>query len=548
MKTASKLFALVVVAAIGGGGYWWWQKREAETQAIVFRTAKVDKGNLVASVSASGTLNAVVSVQVGSQVSGQIKEVLVDFNSEVKKDQLIARIDPETFEYRVRQAQADVDAARASTLTSQASIAAQRAEVARVSANLAEAKRDFERKKNLVEKQFISASEGEKAEAIYQAQVAQLDAAKAQANVTEAQSKNTLAIVAQREAALAQARIDLERTQIKAPVDGIVVKRSIEPGQTVAASLSSPELFVIAQSLRDMQVDTSIDEAEIGRMRVGLRATFTVDSFPGRTFQGEVKQVRKAALVVSNVVTYTVVVSAANPDLALVPGMTANVRLIIAEKQDVRKVSNAALRFRPPGAAPEGTAPESQSQSVSSGTVAVAPAAPAAAAAAGGGQGGPGGAQRAQRERLIKELGLDADQQTKLEDIYTGMRERFMGLREMPEAERTKAQARIREEMREKISAILKPEQKPKYEALANAAAAARSGGTSAAPTRGRVYINGEDGKPKLVQVRLGLTDGTMTELIGEDLKEGDLVLTGVASGGASGAPAKAQTGPRLPF
>ena len=502
----------------------------------------------MASVSASGTLNAVVSVQVGSQVSGQIKEVLVDFNSEVKKDQLIARIDPETFEYRVRQAQADVDAARASTLTSQASIAAQRAEVARVSANLAEAKRDFERKKSLVEKKFISASESEKAEAIYLAQVAQLDSAKAQANVTEAQSKNTLAIVAQREAALAQARIDLERTQIKAPVDGIVVKRSIEPGQTVAASLSSPELFVIAQSLRDMQVDTSIDEAEIGRMRTGLRATFTVDSFPGRTFQGEVKQVRKAAQVVSNVVTYTVVVSAANPDLALVPGMTANVRLIIAEKQGVRKVSNAALRFRPPGAAVEGGASESQSQSASSGTV--APAAPAASGSSGGAGGGAGAGLRAQRERLVKELGLDADQQGKLEDIYAGMRERFMGLREMPEAERSKAQGRIREEMREKISAILKPEQKPKYEALANAAAAARAGGATGAPTRGRVYINGEDGKPKLVQVRLGLTDGTMTELIGDDLKEGDVVLTGVASGGTAsgGAPAKGPSGPRLPF
>ena len=547
MKTASTLISLAVVAALGGGGYWWWQKREAQTQAVSYRTAKVEKGNLVASVSASGTLNAVVSVQVGSQVSGQIKEVLVDFNSEVKKDQLIARIDPETFEYRVRQAQADVDAARASTLTSQASIAAQRAEVARVSANLAEAKRDFERKKSLVEKKFISASEGEKAEAIYLAQAAQLDSAKAQANVTEAQSKNTLAIVAQREAALAQARIDLERTQIKAPVDGIVVKRSIEPGQTVAASLSSPELFVIAQSLRDMQVDTSIDEAEIGRMRTGLRATFTVDSFPGRTFQGEVKQVRKAAQVVSNVVTYTVVVSASNPDLALVPGMTANVRLIIAEKQDVRKVSNAALRFRPPGAAVEGSASESQSQSGSSGAVAAAPAAPAAS---GSGGGGPGAGLRAQRERLVKELALDADQQGKLEDIYAGMRERFMGLREMPEAERTKAQARIRDEMREKITGILKPEQKPKYEALANAAAAARAGGATGAPTRGRVYINGEDGKPKLVQVRLGLTDGTMTELIGDDLKEGDVVLTGVASGGTAsgGAPAKGPSGPRLPF
>ena len=155
----------------------------------------------------------------------------------------------------------------------------------------------------------------------------------------------------QREAQLAQARVDLDRTAIRAPVDGIVVKRSVEPGQTVAASLQAPELFVIATNLTDMQVETSIDEADVGRLRVGQKASFTVDAFPGRRFKGEVKQVRKAAQVVSNVVTYTVVVSAANPDLILLPGMTANVRIVTAQKDTVLKVANAALRFRPPAAA-----------------------------------------------------------------------------------------------------------------------------------------------------------------------------------------------------
>ena len=155
-------------------------------------------------------------------------------------------------------------------------------------------------------------------------------------------------MVAQREAQLLQARADLERTAIRAPVDGIVIKRSIDAGQTVAASLQAPELFVIARNLRDMQVDTSIDEAEIGKIRLGQRATFTVDSYPGRSFSGEVKQVRKAALTVQNVVTYTVVVATANPDLALIPGMTANVRLVTDARDSVLRVPNAALRFRPP--------------------------------------------------------------------------------------------------------------------------------------------------------------------------------------------------------
>jgi HlyD family secretion protein len=216
----------------------------------------------------------------------------------------------------------------------------QRAQVYQAQINLAEARRDHERKVMLVEKNFISAADRDKARTT-------LDAARAQLQLTEAQVQNSESVVRQREAQLAQARVDLARTEIRSPVDGVVVKRSVEPGQTVAASLQAPELFIIARDLSDRQVETSIDEADVGRVAVGQRVNFTVDAFPQRRFEGEVRQVRKAATVVSNVVTYTVIVTAANGDLTLLPGMTANVRIVTARKDHVLKVANAALRFKP---------------------------------------------------------------------------------------------------------------------------------------------------------------------------------------------------------
>lgn len=337
------LLALVVVASLAG--YRIWVQKQAEP---AYRTANIEKGTLTASVAASGTLQPVVSVLVGSQVSGQLKEVLVDFNSLVKKDQLIARIDPETFEYKVRQAEADLEAARAQVLTQQATIAAQRAVVSQFDVSLADARRDFERKQQLEAKNFISGADADKARATANALAEQLKAAQAQVDVARANAGNVAAVVKQREASLAQARVDLARTAIRAPVSGIVIKRSVDKGQTVAASLQAPELFIIAENLTDMRVDTSIDESEIGKIKVGQRASFTVDAFPGKVFDGKVQQVRKAAQTVSNVVTYLVEVSAANPELQLLPGMTANVRIVTNVSEGVLKVPNAALRFRPP--------------------------------------------------------------------------------------------------------------------------------------------------------------------------------------------------------
>ncbi len=334
MKTRPLLIAAAFVLPLISGGYGGYRVFLAAPATPEFKLAPVERGPLTATIAATGTLNPVTAVQVSSQISGQIQKIYVDFNSIVKAGELIAQISPETYQHRVRQAEADLEAARAT-------VAVQQAEIYRAKVNLADAERDYARKQSLVAKNFISPAELDKV-------LTTLEAARAQMRVVAAQAANSAALVKQREAQLGQARVDIGRTEIRAPVDGIVIKRSVEPGQTVAASLQAPEMFVIAKSLADMQVETSVDEADVGRLQPGQEANFTVDAFPGKRFKGAVTQVRKAAQVVSNVVTYTAVVSAANPDQLLLPGMTANVRVITAQKDSVLKVPNAALRFRPP--------------------------------------------------------------------------------------------------------------------------------------------------------------------------------------------------------
>jgi HlyD family secretion protein len=527
-------FALALVAVAIAAGYKFWAEKNA---VPAFRTTKIEKGAITASVSATGTLAAVVSVQVGSQVSGQLKEIYVDFNSEVTKDQLIARIDPQTFEHRVRQAQADLDSARAQTLTQQATIAAQRAQAGQVEVNVANAKRDLDRKQQLMEKGFISGAERDTVLATYNALAEQVKAAKAQVQVAESNAIAAAAVVRQREASLAQARIDLERTAIRAPVNGIVIKRSVDKGQTVAASLQAPELFIIAENLTEMRVDTAIDESEIGRIRDGQKATFTVDAFPGRTFEGSVKQIRKAAQNVSNVVTYMVEVSAPNPGKELLPGMTANVRVVTDSRSDVLKVASSALRYKPPGAAasgPRSGAADSQSGAPSD------DAAPRGGREGGGG--GGGGQNRAMRERLEKELELNEAQKAKLDTIFSGMREKMMATREAPD--RQKAGERIRMEMRAQITEILTPAQKQKYEEIMAAQGGRRTGATA----RGRIYTVDAEGQPKELNVRLGLSDGSMTEVISSEISEGMEVIIGAAlpPAAAGSRPASRQGGPRM--
>lgn len=496
--------ALAVLILVAFGGYAWQQSR-SRTDVPVFRTVKVERGPITATVSATGTLNPVTSVQVGTQVSGQIKELFVDFNSPVKQGQLVARIDPETFEYRVRQAQADAEAARSA--------------LGRAQVSLINAQRELNRTKELVARNFVSPAE--------------LDARQSTFDLAQADVKNAQAVIAQREASLASARVDLGRTQIRAPVDGVVIKRSVDVGQTVAASLQAPELFVIARDLRDMQVEASIDEADIGRIRVGQRASFTVDAFPGRSFNGEVKQVRKAATNQQNVVTYVVLITASNDSGQLMPGMTANVRIVTDTRDAVLKVANAALRFRPPGEAAAGA--DKAGKADGRGDAKAAPSAGAAGAA--GGQ----GAQL--RERLVTELKLDADQQARLDPILAEMRNKFMALRDMPEESRARMAAAIRNESRVRIEDILRPEQRARYAEIA----AELAGGRGGPATRGRVWVL-ENGAPKSIEVRVGLTDGTATEISGDGLAEGTELLSGVQGAAASNAPAAKGGPPRMFF
>ncbi|MBZ0168200.1 MAG: HlyD family secretion protein [Kofleriaceae bacterium] len=364
------IIGLIVLSALGGWAFFWGPNR------VEYRTAKIERGDIEATISATGNPNAVVTVQVGSQVSGNIKELYADFNTKVRKGQLVARIDPEIFEAKVNQAKGNLDNTRASVLNARAMLQKTEADIANTKASLEVAKANVAKAKvavldakiklksrlNLYEDGGISAEERDSAQAAYdsnvaaleasqaqeQAAVSSLRAAKAQHEVAEAQLAGSQAQVKQSEAALRQAQVDLDHTYIRAPVDGIVVSRNVDVGQTVAASLQAPTLFLIAQDLTKMQVDTNVDEADIGRIRVGQDATFTVDAFPGEIFKGKVTQIRQAPLNVQNVITYNAVIGVANPDFKLFPGMTANVKILVDRREHVLKIPNAALRFRPP--------------------------------------------------------------------------------------------------------------------------------------------------------------------------------------------------------
>lgn len=528
--------------ALAAGAAWWVAKGRAD--AVQYRTAKIERGSLQATVAASGAVNPVALVTVGSQVSGQIRDLLVDFNSEVKAGQLLAQIDPETFEYRVRSAQADVDAASAAVLTAQASLLAAKTQVSRAQVDLDEARRDFDRKASLVEKQFIAQSEADKARALVNTSNEALKAVQAQVGVAQAQVQSAQANVAQRQATLAQARVDLARTRITSPVNGIVIKRTIEKGQTVAASLQAPELFIIAQNLSDMQVEAAIDESDVGRLKVGQKASFNVDAFPGQTFEGQIRQVRKAATNVANVVTYVAVVGFSNEAGKLLPGMTANVRVVTDVRDNVLKVPNAALRVRIAGVEPA-AAPAAGASAPAAETA--APSAPAPAASAPTPTPTNSNPATEFRNRVVSELGLGTEQTAKVDAIYGSVRPKFMALRELPAEERPKARDRITAEVRDRIAEVLTPEQKPKYAAMLAEVASRNS-------VRGRIYLQGDDGKPHAYNVRLGITDGTSTELIvsgnnphAAQLKEGAEVITGVVSAAGNGA-SKPPSGPRMGF
>jgi HlyD family secretion protein len=444
-RTGRNRKLLVVAAAllaVVAGAVAWRATRSAPPPR--YETVRVDRGRITAQVTATGTLSAIVTVQVGSQVSGRIAKLYVDYNSPVKKGQLIAKIDPELF-------RASLDQARANHLAAKGDLSA-----AKVHA--VDAARQLERTKSLAERKLVAQQD--------------LDTAQANADGATASVEGAAGRVEQAAAALRQAQVNLDYTDIISPTDGTVISRSVDVGQTVAASLQAPTLFVIAEDLKKMQVDTSVAEADIGKLRDGMDASFTVDAFPGRRFVGTVRQIRNAAQTVQNVVTYDAVVDVPNADLALRPGMTANVTFVYADRQDVLRVPNAGLRFRPPAelAVKRSGAAGAPGAGRPQGAAAAGQAGPGPQAAPGP-QAGAGGGRRP-----------DAEPGTDRRTVW-----------------------------------VLR--------------------GEAPAPA------------PEPIRIRTGVSDGSMTEVLEGDLRDGDTVITDMSGGDAKGgAPGGGRPGgpPRI--
>lgn len=371
MKRKTILLAAAILVVLGAVLTWVWLRGGS---GIQYRTATVDHGDINVSISATGNPNPVVTVQVGSQVSGTILALFADFNTNVSKGKLIARIDPAPFKAKVDQAQASLDAAKSAVANTQAvvqqamtgiqaaqsALVAAQANVVKANASTADAKAKVDRRVIMVRQDATTKEDLETAQTTYKSAVADQNAVVAQQHsaedgvkVAQAQLKVAQSLLAANQsqvkqfaAALQSAQLDLDHTNITAPVDGVVVSRNVDVGQTVAASLAAPTLFLIAKDMANMQVDTNVSEADVGRVQVGQTATFTVDAYPGRTFTGNVTQIRQAPINVANVITYDAVIGVSNADLKLFPGMTANVKILVKQRPNVLRVPNAALRYR----------------------------------------------------------------------------------------------------------------------------------------------------------------------------------------------------------
>lgn len=350
------LVIVLVVAIVGIGAFLWWNNTEAASE---YTTDKISRGSVELTVSATGTVQAVTTVQVGSQVSGTILWLGADFKSRVKRGQVIAKLDPALFDAQVAIPRANLMNAQAGVQGALKEIQNQMANVEAAKANdLAnQAQRDDavsiakenEQLQGVIPDREIQASRNaaRMAAARRSEATSQIAQAQAQVRTAQAQLKQAQAVVAQTTAQLEQAQIGLQHSIIASPIDGVVVSRSVDVGQTVAAGLSAPTLFTIANDLTNMQVLASVDEADVGQVREGGLATFTVDAYPGKKFSGNILQLRLNAQTLQNVVTYTAVISVANPNEELMPGMTANITMTVARSENVLRVPNAALRFKP---------------------------------------------------------------------------------------------------------------------------------------------------------------------------------------------------------
>jgi HlyD family secretion protein len=473
--------ALVLLAIMVGifayqNGY----LQKSSTATLDVQSTAANLGNVQRMVSTSGTVKALVTLLVGSQLSGQLTELNADFNSEVKKNQVIARIDPRTFEMKVAEAAAAVSVA-------EASIALQEATLVRSKVTAENAQREANRNQSLIAKNLVAESALDNSRAAAQV-------AKADVTIAQAQLENAKATLKQRHAALDSARIDVERTYIRSPITGIVVDRSIDVGQTVAASLSAPTLFTIAQDLRNVQIEAQVDEADIGQISNSNRVTFGVDAYPNKQFTGKIEQIRLSPTKSQNVVTYTVIITADNPDKHLLPGMTANVEIVTGERKNVLVIPNEALRFRPNEAA-QALVQESKGS--------------------------------ARRERLLNnlktELNLTAEELEKVRAAFEAQKD----LNQRPAANNaappppgetganpaTAYAAKIAKVLQEALT----PEQFKRWQAL-------QQGKRRSV----QIWLKTADGFLTQKRVELGISDEHFTEIVGGDLKEGDQVVTRV--------------------
>lgn len=472
-----KLLYVVLLLGAAGAGWYYYAQRQDAAAAPEFATTKVARGDIIQTVTATGQLDPLISVDVGSQISGLVKKLYVDFNSPVKKGDKLAEIDPATYEQRLRQAQANLASAEAS------------ARLQRLNSD---------RVKSLYDQKLVTQQEFDQA-------LVQLQQAEAQLLTNKAQVEN--------------ANVDLERCTISSPIDGIVMSKQTEEGKTVAASLNAPVLFTIANDLSKMQITAAVAEADIGSVETGQSVTFSVDAFPNRTFRGEVVQVRNAPKTTSNVVTYETIINVNNADLRLRPGMTANVSIIVARRDNVIRIPNSALRVR----VPEGTVVTGAAAPASS----AAPKATTATADASASQtkGDGSGSGRSGRRNSL--LGADAtpEQRQAMRDILT---EVGVDFRSGPPTA----------EQREQIKKLMLERGLPVAEAAARP-------GESPITTR-TVYLlrgSGPTATLEAVQVKAGITDGSGTEIV-SGLSEGDPLVTGILVSGGSAAQQRPASSP----
>lgn len=481
------LMVVSVLALVSFGAFRLVHRDDAQ-----YFTAAVEQGDILAVVNATGTINAVTTVQVGSQVSGMIAELHADFNSKVHKGQVIAQIDPAIFRTRELQAEADLASAQAGVKTLEGDLGVAQANLEKAQAEAHQAELNLRRTLGLFQQGIASVQDRDTVQVGQETAAANRRAAEAQVNQTRARLEQQRAQVKQRQAALEQARLDLEHTIIRAPIDGTVIARNVDVGQTVAASLQAPTLFTIAQDLTQMLVYAKTDESDVGKIGVGAEATFKVDSYPQDTFRGRVKQVRMNAYQVQNVVTYDTIIECENQDLKLLPGMTAYVTIPVGSARQVVKIPNGALRFTP-----DLLENERRALLQKYGLLGQPP-----------GLGGGQGTAQAQAARPTSEAGPPA-----------GARERWQNL--TPE-ERAAWRAR-RQQAGEEGRSFQGP---PRT-------------GPGAEGTYQIVWKLNPDNSLQPVRVKTGLTDFTFTALLEGDLKPGDNLVIGqtLRRGQQSGLP-----------